>query len=286
LVHLSLKILAAAYWFYRQRLRFGGEMSKKYWSLIVIIGLICFSISCQFLSLKKTASPTATEKVSSTSRPTRTPKATKTAVPLETLEPTIATEVPSGSDGNVIFFDDFSSDINVWPVGNYPGDYADSTYTIESGVYKWSVVSHDTANERVWQDLDPLVNFTVTVDAKQTTSNADDCDYGIIYRQSGDGTLLSFTVSNVDYSVYSYSDADGWVEIIPFTSSSAVMPGAYNQLKVVGSNGYYEFYANDQYLTSLNSSLLTDGQLGMNVDAFSGGLTCEFEFDNFSIATP
>lgn len=254
-------------------------MSKKYLRFVIIALVVSLLLSCQALSFLQKAEPTEEEEVATaTRRPTRT-----SVPPTSTPEP-IITEAPV--DDYFVYYDDFGYDQGYWALGYYPGDYADANYAIEDNVYKWSVYSHQTANERAWPGIDSLTDFSVIVDAMQTTSNADDCDYGLIYRRESDGKLLSFTVSNVDYSVYSYSDEEGWVEIIPWTSSSAVIPGAYNQMGVVRMGDTYSFFVNGEELTTFDYSGIYSGQVGLNIDVFSENITCEFEFDNFAVALP
>ncbi len=232
-------------------------MKNKALRLSILVGFVCFLISCQLLSNSKTPTPVY--------------------VVATAQEPTLAP---------VFFYDDFSKDQNSWAVGDFPGEYADITYKIENGLYVWTVKSHKLANERTWPEIDAIGDFTVTVDARQTSNNADDCDYGLIYRDPTDKSLLSFTVSNQQYSVYSYSTEENWIEIIPWADSSAINPGEFNQLKVVNSNGDFTFYSNDQKLTSFNYSKISQGQLGLNVDVFPENATCGFEFDNFKVIKP
>jgi len=142
------------------------------------------------------------------------------------------------------------------------------------------------ANERTWPEIDSLQDFTITVDARQTSNNPDECDYGILYREPTDKSLLSFTVSNKQFSVYSYNETDHWVEVIPWTDSNAIAPGEFNHMKVKASNGEYTFFVNDQELTKFNYSKISEGQLGLNIDVFPADTTCAFEFDNFQVTTP
>lgn len=226
-------------------------MNNKVLRLSILVGLICFLISCQLLSNSKTTAPGSV----------------------------VATEP-------VLFYDDFSKDQNNWAMGEFTGDYADILYQIESGIYKWTVKSHQIANERTWPELDAMGDFVVTVDARQTSSNVDECDYGIIYRDPTDKSLLSFTLSNQQFSVYSYSVQDEWIEIIPWTDSSAINPGEFNHMKVTRSDDTFTLYNNDQELVSFEYSQIAEGQLGLNADVFPADVTCVFEFDNFQVTKP
>jgi hypothetical protein len=181
--------------------------------------------------------------------------------------------------------DDFSSDQQYWVTGTYPGEYADTIYTIDAGVYSWTVSSHKTASERVWPQMDTVNDFTVSVDAKQSSSNADDCDYGLMFRQD-DGTLLSFALSDLQYSVYSFDKTNGWIKIIPETTSNDIMPGSYNRLVVTRVNDHYTFYANGTELTNLDYSTISSGIPGLNIDVFDANKTCTFEYDNFKVTVP
>jgi hypothetical protein len=232
-------------------------MKNKILRLSILVCFVGFLISCQLLSNTKTSTPVYV--VATAQEPTSNP---------------------------ILFSDDFSTDQNSWATGDFPGEFADSNYQIKNGLYVWTVKSHKIANERTWPEIDALSDFSVTVDARQTSDNADDCDYGILYRDPTDKSLLSFTVSNQQYSVYSYDVTNDWVEVIPWTDSSAIVPGEFNLLKVKASNGEYSFSANDQELTTFNYSKISAGQLGLNIDVFPADTTCEFEFDNFQVTAP
>jgi hypothetical protein len=232
-------------------------MKNKILRLSILVCFVCFLISCQLLSNNKT--PTPVYLVATAQQPTSIP---------------------------AFFSDDFSTDQNSWAIGDFPGEFADSNYQIKNGLYVWTIKSHKIANERTWPEMDALSDFTVTVDARQKSDNVDECDYGILYRDPTDKSLLSFTVSNQQFSVYSYNETDNWVEVIPWTDSTAIAPGEFNQMKVTASNGEYSFMVNDQELTTFNYSKISTGQLGLNVDVFPADTTCEFEFDNFQVTTP
>ena len=255
---------------------------KKHLRILALVVLAIFTISCSLTDLVTKVKPTEEEP---TERPTRTPRATKTPTEAPTQEPT---EAPTEAlSGELFLFDDFSSTYYDWPIGDYPGTYADATYDISNGVYSWVVNSHDSANERVWLSFDPFTDFDVSVDARQTTDNYSDCDYGLMYRQTDGERLLSFTISNDQYDVYSYSEADGWVEIVPYTYSEYIYPDGFNNLRVTAVDGYYTFYVNYMPVADFYDYSVTEGDLGLNVDIIpAAALNCNFEFDNYMISIP
>lgn len=225
-------------------------MYKKYAIFSIAAALFVTACLCTSLNLTSTPEPTSTE----------------------------AATLP--------FFDDFSVNAYGWPIDFDNGDYADTTYAIDHGVYKWTVYAHQNAYSIAWPNLPLLTDFTVAVEAKQIDDNLDDSDYGIIYR-SGDGQeYYSFAISNTLFSVYFYNKSSGWEEIIPWQSSSDIRAGDVNVLKVVSSNGIIAFYANDTLLIQFSNDRLTEGRPGLGVDVYTAGETGTFEFDNFSVTTP
>ncbi len=252
-------------------------MGKKYLTLLVIISIVIFSISCQVLSFLQKATPTPTEvPATATPRPTRTP------LPTKTPEPTATSEMVVFDD---FFYDDFSYDSGAWPMGYYPGDFGNVTYEIKDGVFEWTLESIDGVNQRAWPDFGSVMNFNAIVDGRQTQGDLDECDYGILYRQDSDKTFLSFTVSNQDFSIYSHTEADGWVEMVPWTNSNDIFPNSFNKLEVVRDGFNYTFYINDRYMADVDFFDISDAQVGLNADVFDGGYTCVFEFDNFEITS-
>ena len=256
---------------------------KKHIKILALVVLAIFTISCSLTDLVNKAKPTEEEP---TERPTRTPRATKTPEPIFTEAPT---EEPIDEPMMDLFlFDDFSSSDNYdWPLGYYPGNYADATYEIANGVYSWEVNSHDSANKRVWLSFDPFTDFDVSVDARQTTDNYSDCDYGLMFRQTDGSRLLSFTISNDEYDVYSYSEDEGWVEIVPYTYSEYIYPDGFNNLRVTAVDGYYTFYVNYVTVADFYDYSIYEGDLGLNVDIIpAAALNCNFEFDNYMLMVP
>jgi len=230
-------------------------MKKKIISISVIILFAFFSISCQLFS-----------------------KITESITPGSDPEVTDLT--------NYVIRDDFNNNKNNWVEGENDGEYADAQYDFVDGVYVWTVTSYQLANVVSWPDMETVEDFTANVTAKQTSDNADDCDYGLIYRQPDGNVFLSFTLSNKDFSVYVYNIESSWTELIPWTNSDAIRPGEDNLLTVTRSGDEFTFYANNELLTSVTYSDITEGELGLNVDIFPAGATGIFEFDDFSVSIP
>lgn len=248
-------------------------MRHKYFRILILVCFVCFLLSCQLLS--KSETPTPIYVVVTAQEPTNTP------IPMKTQAPE-----PESAEGSIVFEDDFSSVQNNWLIGEIPGEYADVDYQIINGRYEWTVKSHKLANQRVWPDIPLLSDFTVTVDARQKSNNPDDCDYGILYRDPTNQSFLTFKLSNNYFTVNSYSEAEDWIEIIPWTDSNAIAQGDINKMKVTKSNDEYVFYVNDQQLTKITYTKMKEGQLGLDVDVFPPDTTCVFEFDNFIVTSP
>ena len=253
-------------------------MRKKLFSVLLIFSLGLLSISCQLFSKEETPEPTPVYVV-----------ITNTPAPAKTLPPDSGNGASSDALIPLPFMDDFNSydfSYDNWPVGSYSGTYADVTYDLKDGVYQWSVTSHDDSTRYAWPDLVPAKEMTIMVDARQSSSNYDSCDYGIIYLQPDETRYLSLVITNNEFSVYEFDDVKGWTAIVDWTDTYVVFSGGVNSLKVTRKDDQFTFYANGERLSRFNYSGVEEGIAGISVDNFEGNVTCNVEFDNFSVTSP
>lgn len=237
--------------------------------------LLSFTLGLMLLACSvtgKTATPTPT--VPPLATPTSKPISKSTSGPTPTLVITLP------------FFDDFSISKNGWPEGSYQSDYADTTYTIVSGKFQWTVKANKGVFESAWPDLAPLSSFTLTVDAQQISGTPDQSGYAIIFVGSDGEQKYVFEISNNHYEVFYYDTTTDWQTIAPLTVSNGILPGKVNHIKVVSADSHFTFYVNETNLFKFTDDRLPMGQPGLGAEVFNAGDTSVIEFDNLTVTNP
>jgi hypothetical protein len=158
--------------------------------------------------------------------------------------------IPPGN--SVLYFDDFSreleedeDEIRIW-------EYQDGERLVK--VKKSSYMS--------WRDTDrALADFYAEVQVRAV--NDVEGEYGIVFREEDDNNFYRFQVSVDGRYKVSKKEAGEWSNLTEWESSSAINKGrSSNVLAVAAQGDEFEFYVNDTYLTSLEDSSFSEGDVG------------------------
>jgi len=210
-----------------------------------------------------------------TPKPTYTPTTTR---PLTTTPPPI-TNVPSVS----IISDSFNSNVNDWLMGSRSDDFATVEWSLTDGKYRWDVKAHKGVNWHVQPAIEPLSDFHLTVDAQQS-SGAESAAYGSVFRLIDRDNFYYFAISNTQMYTFSLQYKNEWIQLIEWTTSSAIRPGEVNKIEIIAEGSYFRFLINDQFISDVYDDRLTSGKAGLSIDLYDAGDTGVFEFDNFEIS--
>lgn len=196
-----------------------------------------------------------------------------------TTKPTTTTEVTSSN----IILDTFSSNANNWSTGDNETEYAYSDETIEDGKLQFYVEAKKAV--LVWDVLDGALatDFEISVDGHKV-SGVKAGDYALVFRKVDKNNYYVFIV-NEDYQEYEIAvRKDGeWKTLVPWTTSTDVMKGSANKLKVNMIGSTIKAYVNNKLLTTItDTTITTAGQVGVAVDLYDADQIATFEFDNFS----
>lgn len=259
-------------------------MKKQITVVILIVFLIAFSVSCQVLS-------TITDLISSNEETSEPEYVIITATPQQEIVSLPAvTEIPSATEEDQLFplpfYDDFSQDLYEWPTGHDEDEYMIIDYDYIDGVYTWSVTPVTPAYATGWPSTVPTGDFTATITARLKSNNAADCAYGLFYQSMDENDFITFIVGDKSFAGYTRNSTDGWVDLYSFTNTDTVANGGRNDLEFVREGDYYTFYVNGYYLADASYSDISEGQVGILVEALNTEETCVFEFDNYSITNP
>lgn len=236
-------------------------------------------------------SPTATNTRAPTSTPTLTPtptpnltatqKAMETTATAQVIQTTIAN---AGSQWQVVFLEDFSTNDNEWPTGIRNEDYATVTREIKDGKYLWNINS----NRGFVDWADPIMDrnfrdFSATVECAFFGSSSAEC--GLIFRKDPGNSYYYFDVDNSGSFAFYLRYNDEWIKLIDRTKSPLIKIGGSNRITVIGEGSHFIFLVNDKYVAEATDDTVGVGTIVM---AFSLGENeqANFEFDNFEIRTP
>jgi hypothetical protein len=184
------------------------------------------------------------------------------------------------------FYDNFSAERYGWPYGTVAGDYMDIARSLAGGVYRWDGSAHENSYSIAWPDLVVSGRFTITVDARHIDNDLDDSGIGVAFTNDEGTRFYVFRLNNNYYSVYFVDPQAGWVEIIPWNTSSVIRPGEFNTIRIVVDNDDYEYYINETRVTWFTDDRMDAGSPALFAEIFSGGASASFEFDNFSVTSP
>lgn len=185
--------------------------------------------------------------------------------------------------GKIILTDWTAGNPNKWKTGSYQVLDAAGTREIVDTKYSWQTTSASDETVLAAPAMAPVVDFDVSVDAKQT-SGSEKAEYGLVFRHTDPDTEYVFTVTG--YGAYSLSynqDGDYHVLIFP-TSSPAVKIGEVNRLRVIGAGSHFIFYVNGEIVAEVNDEALSHGTVGVTAEGYDKEKpTASFEFSNFTL---
>jgi len=184
----------------------------------------------------------------------------------------------------VDLLDDFSNPNTGWPITD--DDYV--RYEYLDGEYR--VLAQETGYMYlVKAPTCPRQNYIVETDVHW--ANVTGNSYGLIFGVADDFSSYYLFDMNADLGVYRlyYRDPSGLTEVVPPTSSTAILGGtAVNHLKVTRNSGWFSLYING---TVVNNLLPDTGptppasSVGLIVSPYSNMPNADARFDNFNFVS-
>ena len=186
--------------------------------------------------------------------------------------------VEEGDIGDVVYSDDFGDPESGW--GEVSSETGSSGYG--TGIFRVRVENQQWV---VWstagQEFD---DFVLEADAWQD-SGPDDASYGLVARYSDADHFYRFDVGgDGQYAVFE-STLDGWVDMVEWTESEAILPRrSVNHIRVICRGSEMSLYVNGAYLAAVRDDSLGSGDIGVFGATFEegGAALC---FDNVKVLT-
>jgi hypothetical protein len=185
-----------------------------------------------------------------------------------------------------VLSDSFSSDMDVWAVGEESDDSLGSVqWSIDGGKYRWQAQAISGFVWWVVPEGEPVSDFYLTVDAQQT-GDADVGEYGVVFRQDENEQYYLFEISDLGlYALFMYT-LNGWETLIDWTTHDAISPGEVNQLEVLALGTQFALYINDEYVDGYVDDRLPSGRTGLLVGLSNAGEESSWIFDDFEVRAP
>ena len=196
---------------------------------------------------------------------------------------------PFKEDWNVVFCDTFDDNGNGWDLGSDSGDLSRSIYSIEDGKLVVDLTGKATSGYLSgviqWIPILASEDFVMTLKG-DVFSSFKSVSWGILFNEKDYMNFSAFMIGNRDGTYYltKYEDGD---QTFPISgrSHSAIIWDEENELTIVASNGYYQFYINGEFVNDYEANDIPGTAIALTF--WTGeGVTARFEFDDLLIKVP
>jgi len=196
---------------------------------------------------------------------------------------------PFKEDWEVVFCDTFDDNSNGWDLGNDSGDLSRSIYSIDDGKFVVDLTGKATSGYLSgviqWIPILSSKDFVITLKG-DIFSDYKSVTWGIIFNEKDYMNFHAFMVGNRDGTYYltKYDDGD---QTFPISgrSHSAIIWDEQNELTIVASNGFYQFYINGEFVNDYKPDTVPGTAIALTF--WTGeGVTARFEFDDLLIKVP
>lgn len=253
--------------------------------ILFITAFIGFQPDQLSLSDRYFPSPTAT--FTRTPTPTPTPNLTATQQVIRSTATARAIQtsiVNAGSQWDILLSDTFNANENNWEIGLGESERAKINRVIQNGKYQWDATSIKGFIAWIDADTKSLDNFSLTVDVQQTDGSLSS-DYGLIFREDANNNFYYFGIDNDSFHL-SVSYNDEWIDVIDWTTSSAIRSDGPNRLTVIAEGSHFIFLINDQYVADVTDDHIARGTVALAITLHTVDQQAVFEFDNFELRAP
>jgi hypothetical protein len=177
--------------------------------------------------------------------------------------------------------DTFDRTSERWLTGTYEDDFALTDYDIEDGKYTWDVETYQGVILRVPYPTAYLADFYVSAEL-EVASEADDAQYGLIFRDNTEDYYIFMITGNYEFTVYLYKNGF-WQLLLEPVATTHLVADDVNRLTVVGQGTHFDFYINNEHVADMDDGALPVGRVGLAVGLQHAEETGLFKFDNFEI---
>jgi hypothetical protein len=191
----------------------------------------------------------------------------------------------SNENWPLIMNDSFDQNTDIWPTGSDEGSFANASWEIVDGKYRWQAEAKDAFVWWAYPDMDAVADFYLSADSEQISGPADG-EWGLIYRVTPDDEYYLFEINaRQEYCVYLHQ-GDEWEALVDWTPSDVIQMDQVNKLAVIAQGTQFLFFINDQFITQLSDDRLEAGNTGVLIGLSNAEDQGVWEFDNFNLRSP
>lgn len=196
---------------------------------------------------------------------------------------------PYKEEWEVVFCDTFDDNRNGWDLGSDSGDLSRSIYSIEDGKFIVDLTGKATSGYLSgviqWIPIMTSKDFVMTLKG-DVFSSFKSVSWGIIFNEEDYMNFSAFMIGSRDGTYYltKYDDGD---QTFPISgrSHSSIIWDEQNELTIVASNGFYQFYINGEFVNDYKPDNIPGTAIALTF--WTGeGVTARFEFDDLLIKVP
>jgi len=232
------------------------------------------------------ATRAAQAQASATPRPAQATATAQAEATASALAACLHRSLLAPSDWEVIVCDPFDDDDNDWSLGEYEGERVVGYRQLVDGKLLWDA---EALSSVIWWTIPDLVetdDFYLTTEARRVTG-AENAQLGVIFRRADADHYGLFKIQDSSqHFKFSTRHEGEWHTVMDWAKTSAIRPGEWNRLTVLGEGERFTFYINDQYVGEVDESRLSEGSVGISVELLEEGDTVILEFDNFELRAP
>ncbi|MBN1582714.1 MAG: zinc ribbon domain-containing protein [Anaerolineae bacterium] len=245
------------------------------WILVVVAALVLLGclVLCSIFVIVPALLPTPTP--ANTPTPIHTSTATPSPTPTATFTPS-PTPTPSITAGDLIYQVDFSDPGDEWEIS----ESADTIYMIENEAYSIEVLKENwMAWNKIGQDVG---DFILEFDAALVEGDKYNA-YGALFAYQDSDNRYELDINGNSSFTFGKKVDGEWTELVGWTPSDAIKgTGLVNHIRLIGYQGTYTLYVNDQFVYEFSDDDLSEGQTVPVVTAYSNP-PARATFDNWTI---
>lgn len=182
----------------------------------------------------------------------------------------------------VVLRDSFDTNDAGWYDDGIKRDDLEFDRSIANGKYVWEL---EAIQGSIWwwevpDNLDPISDFYLAVEAKLVSGSEDDSEYGVVFRREGNDIYL-FRVTGHQLKVDSIYE-DEWGDLTKWLSAD-IQLREVNRLAVIAEGSHFRFYINDRFVSDAEDHRLKRGNAGLFIRVWNAGDKAIVEFDDFEL---
>jgi hypothetical protein len=242
---------------------------------LLLVGLLVLCIVAAWFGMKRGAIPALPFLYTPTFTATPTNTATSTAVPTATATPVVWI---------VNVQDEFTYNLNGWPVGANSGKYGSADLAISNGKLVFGLESVENCWFWYYPDIPSVSDLVAAIDVQRVDGSTSG-DYGLILRSDGDANsfyYLAINDSGQTFAFFRYQN-DNWTTLQDWTVNQVIGVGRVNHIEVRATGTHFTIVINGIVVGQVDDAGLSSGKVGVFVQLHDAKDKITIQYDNLDL---